>query len=257
MSGYKLVNSKENYPFWTDGEEVFYLIHKIKNADLDSFIVYPDDIQWAKDRKTVYCMSSPYRNADKDTFEALNYCFVKDKSNVWTMNGKIDKVDVKTFEVCDNGRVHLGNTTFDDGKLLKIIRPMGYGKDKNNVYYYNGNDVKAYKPKIVNDALPDTFVSMDDGHFGYDENSVYFQNKKLKNANPKKWKQFEAGSLYSKDKKVYFENNIIKEADVETFEVIDRFLAKDKNNYFNTDTIISKERFEELKRIGDIIVHGI
>jgi hypothetical protein len=185
MEGYKLVNSTENYPYWTDGAKVYFLIHEVTNADLDSFIIYSEDIPWAKDKKTVYCESSRFRNADKDTFEALNYSFVKDKLNVWTMNGKINGVDIKTFEVCDSGKVHTGNTAFDDGKLLKIIRPMGYGKDKNNVYYYNGNDVKAYKPKIVNGALSGTFISMDDGHFGYDEHSVYFTNKKLKNANPK------------------------------------------------------------------------
>jgi hypothetical protein len=159
------------------------------------------------------------------------------------MNGKIDNVDIKTFEVCDSGKVHIKNSTLD-GRLFKIIRPMGYGKDKNNVYYHNGNDVKAYKPKIVNGALPNTFVSMNDGNFGYDENSVFYRNKKLKNANPKTWKLFKTGCRYSKDKNIYYENNIIKEADIETFEIIDYTFAKDKNNYYNTDTIISKEEYE-------------
>jgi hypothetical protein len=243
MKGYKLVNSNENYPYWTDGEKVYFLVHEIKNADFDSFVIYPEDIPWAKDKKTVYCESSIFRNADKETFEALNYSFVKDKLNVWTMNGKIDNVDIKTFEVCDSGKVHIKNSIFD-GKLFKIIRPMGYGKDKNNVYYYNGNDVKAYKPKIVNGALPDTFVSMNDGNFGYDGKSVFYRNKKLKNANSKTWKLFKTGCRYSKDKNIYYENNIIKEADIETFEITNNTFAKDKNNYYNVDTIISKERYE-------------
>jgi hypothetical protein len=248
MDGYKLVNSNKNYPFWTDGKGVYFLVHEIKNADLDSFIIYDVDIPWAKDKKTVYCQSSIFRNADKDTFEALNYSFVKDKLNVWTMNGKIDNVDIKTFVVCDGGKVHIKDTAID-GKLFKIIRPMGYGKDKNNVYYYNGNDVKAYKPKIVTGALPGTFVSMDDGNFGYDENSVFYRNKKLKNANSKTWGLFEAGCWYSRDKKVYYGGDIIKEADAETFEPIGKLktFAKDKNNYYNADRIISKEHFEKLK----------
>jgi hypothetical protein len=31
----------------------------------------------------------------------------------------------------DSGKVHIKDTTLD-GKLFKIIRPIGYGKDKNN-----------------------------------------------------------------------------------------------------------------------------
>jgi hypothetical protein len=48
---------------------------------------------------------------------------------------------------------------------------------------------------------------------------------------------------------VYYKNNIIKEADAETFELIGKLktFGKDKNNYYNTDRIISKERFEKLK----------
>jgi hypothetical protein len=58
MDGYKLVNSNKNYPFRTDGKKVYFLVHEIKNADLDSFIIYDEDIPWAKDKKTVYCQSS-------------------------------------------------------------------------------------------------------------------------------------------------------------------------------------------------------
>jgi hypothetical protein len=241
MEGYKLNNLNENYPFWTDGERVYFLENVIKNADLDSFIVYPEDNEWAKDKKTVYFRSGSYRNADKDTFEALNYIFVKDKQNVWTVNGKIDNVDIKTFEVCDSGKIFLRNAVLD-GKLFKVILSTGYGKDKNNVYYYNGND--KYKPKTVNGAMPATFVSIGDGYFGYDENFVYFRNKKLKNANPKTWKLFKMGCRYSNDKNIYYDNNIIKEADVETFEIINNTFAKDKKNYYNVETIISKEKYE-------------
>jgi hypothetical protein len=44
MKGYKLVDLNESYPYWIDGEKIYFLIHEIKNADLDSFIVYPEDV---------------------------------------------------------------------------------------------------------------------------------------------------------------------------------------------------------------------
>jgi hypothetical protein len=240
VDGYRLIDSTENYPFWTDGEKVYFLEQEVKRADLDSFIVYPGDNEWAKDKNTVYCRSGPWRKADKDTFEALNYSFVKDKLNVWTLNGKIDGVDIKTFEVCDSGKIHLRDSTIN-GKLFKIIIEVGYGKDKNNVYYNEIYD-KVYKPKTLNGAIPETFVSLDNGYFGYDENSVYFENKKIKKANPKTWKLFKKGCLYSKDKHIYYKDIIMKEADIETFEIINDTFAKDKNNYYNCVNIWSKEK---------------
>ena len=246
MEGYKLVKSNENYPYSTNGDKVYFCGSEIKKADLDSFVVYPEYIPWAKDKKTVYRQSYPFGKVDKDTFKVLNYSFVKDKLNVWTLNGKMDKVDIKTFEVCDSGKVHIRDGMLD-GRLIKVILSMGYGKDKDNVYYYNQEDEKAYKPKIVNGALPDTFVSMDNGRFGHDANCVYYQNKKLKGANPKTWKLFKAESLYSKDKKVYYKDQIIQGADVETFELIGKLttFARDKNNYYNVDRVILKEEFEK------------
>jgi hypothetical protein len=251
MNGSKLVDSHDNDPYWTDGEKVYYTNTEIKKADLSSFIIFPENAPWAKDKNTVYRYSRPFKEADVDTFETLNYSFVKDKLNIWTLNGKITKIDMETFEVCDCGKVFITNNDLHE-RVFKIFKSIGYCKDKNNVYYYIGDDVMAYKIKPVNGATPETFISIGDCCFGYDEKAVYYKNKILKKADPNTWKLFRTGCFYSKDKKIYYKENIIKEADVETFEIIHDTFARDKNNYYNTDNVMSKEEYEsfiiELKK---------
>jgi hypothetical protein len=241
-------NTNENTHYWSDGRKVYFRTHEIKGVDIETFEQY--FCCWAKDKNYCYDGFIRIKDADVNTFQALNFTYAKDKSNVFTVGGKIKNVDARTFEICDNGKHSLGKERMDN-KIYELYVPYGFGRDKNNVYYYNFNG----KPKIVKNALPKTFVSLDDGCFGYDENSVFCEIWKLNKANPKTWKLIKRGYYYSKDKVVYYFNRIIKMADVETFEVIETSeelgwamqLAKDKDNYYYTDIIITKEEFEEYK----------
>jgi hypothetical protein len=253
MECYKLANEydeteEENTRYWTDGKKVFYKSSEIKGADIESFIHFPGYVGYAKDKNTVYRDSKRFKEADKDTFEVLNFNYAKDKSNVWTLIGKIENVDAGTFEVCDSGKYSLGHHV-KNGKWYELFVSYGFGKDKNNVYYYD----TLGKPKILKNAIPESFVSLDDGYFGYDENTVFCKYNKLNKANPKTWKLYKVGYFYSKDKYIYYFNRIIKDADVETFEIIENVpssdlvfqYAKDKNNYYNNDDIITREEFEK------------
>jgi hypothetical protein len=46
-----------------------------------------------------------------------------------------------------------------EGIISDSFVPYGYGKDKNNVYYYGFEG----KPKVVKNASPETYVSLNDG----------------------------------------------------------------------------------------------
>jgi hypothetical protein len=253
MESYKLAmefdETVENGSYWTDGKKVYFRHYEIKGADIESFLQYPGC--WAIDKNHCYSVSSRLNGADVKTFKVLNYTYAKDKLNVWTLGGKIKDADAETFEACDSGRYSLGKKRRNN-KFYEIYVPYGFGKDKNNVYYYNFDG----KPNIIKSASPETFVSLGDGYFGYDSDGVFCEIKKLNKANPKTWKLYKTGYLYSRDKFIYYLNRIIKDADVETFEIIENVpsvdlvfqYARDKNNYYNNDRIITKEEFEkELK----------
>ena len=250
MEGYKLSTefdeTIENGLYWTDGKKVYFRQYEIIGADIDSFSQYYG--LWAKDKNYCYMGSGRIKDADKETFKPLNYTYTKDKLNVWTLGGKIKDADAETFEVCDSGKYSLGKQ-IKKGKCYELFVPYGFGKDKNNVYHYDFSG----KPNVVKNASPNTFISLEDCIFGYDENNVYYKQNKLNKANPKTWKKLKNGYFYSKDKLIYYFNRIIKDADIETFEIIEQNVelglpfqyAKDKNNYYNNDNIITKEEYEK------------
>jgi hypothetical protein len=251
MEGYKLSNeydktNDENTRYWTDGKKVFFRDNEIKGADIESFIQYPGFVGYAKDKNNVYTGKKIFTESDKDTFEVLNYVYAKDKSNVWTMFGKIKDADAATFTVCDRGKFCIGKDNIN-GKWNESFSPCGFGKDRNNVYYFDTQG----KVKIIKNAISETFVSLDDGFFGYDEKAVFCGHNKLNKANPQTWKLYKIGYFYSKDRHIYYLNRILKDADVETFEIVETNktyipqYAKDKNNYYFTDLIITKEEFEK------------
>ena len=236
----------ENGLYWTDGGKIYFRHYEIKGADIETFL--QSHTLWAMDKNHCYLGADKIKEADIKTFQALNFTYAKDKFNVWTLGGKIKDVDAETFEVCDSGKYSLGNN-LRKGKKYESFVPYGFGKDKNNVYHYDFSG----KPNIVKNALPNTFVSIGDCVYGYDENNVYYKQNTLQKANPKTWKKFKDDYFYSIDKKVYYFNRIIKEADLETFEIVEKKVelgkpfqyAKDKNNYYWNDRIITKEEFEE------------
>ena len=53
--------------------------------------------------------------------------------------------------------------------------PYGYAKDSKAVYYENF----VGKIKVLKKADPVTFVSNDDGYFGWDAKHFYIQNKQV------------------------------------------------------------------------------
>ncbi|WP_291869400.1 DKNYY domain-containing protein [Maribacter sp.] len=223
--------------YWTDGKDVFHCNSRIKNIDVETFRHFFG--VWAKDKKRCFLGSSILKKADIKTFEVLNLTFAKDKENVWTLGGEIKNVDAESFIVCDDGKMSLGE--------LDLFVPYGFGKDKNNVYYYN----YIGKPKVVKKANSENFKSLNDGYFTYDQNFVFCGFTTIPKANPKTWKKLEDKYFYSKDNgKVFYFNKLIKDADYDTFRVVKYSLmsglpnqyAKDKESGFLNGKRISFEK---------------
>lgn len=232
---------EEEGVYWTNGTHVFYGANQIKGAAIDSFECFFNI--WAKDDKNCFIGGTKLKNADVNTFSALNYTYAKDCESVWVLGGKIKGADVATFKVCDDGKKSLGKTS-----KYESFAPYGFGKDKHSVYYYN----YAGKAKVVKKANPETFVSLNDGYFGYDDTYVYYGSSVIPKAHPKTWKKLKEDYFYSKDgTNVYYFNRLIKNVDVHTFKILETpkiggmttQSAKDKNTAYLNGNKIS---FEEL-----------
>jgi len=241
MEAHKLATKfdehNENTNYWTDGKKVYFRGDEVKGADIESFVQYPGG--WGKDKKHCYLVGSRLQNADLTTFEVLNFTFAKDNTSAWTLGGRID-IDSDTFEVCDSGANV--NIAIIAGEQYTLTTPYGYAKDKNAVYHYDYSG----KTNIVKKAIPQSFVSLNDSRFGYDEKSVFCKISVLPKANPKTWKKLHDDYYYSRDgNRIYYFNRLMKDADAESFEILvtpDLFrnpgqYARDKNNYYLNDNI--------------------
>ena len=121
------------------------------------------------------------KNVDCDSFKVLNHCFSKDNKYVWCIGGKFEPVDISTFDVCDDGfnkSLSDREVYFSDGSYSKITKKIssGYAKDSKHVYCYDYSG----KAVILKKASPSTFVSNNDGNFGWDHQFVFFQKKMIK-----------------------------------------------------------------------------
>jgi len=98
----------------------------------------------------------------------------------------------------------------------------------------------------VRKASAASFISLNDGHYGKDDNCVFCGAATLPRAKVAQWRKI--GGYYSKDDaRVYYFNRLMRDADYDTFEVLDTggFLqmAKDKNHFYDTDRVVGEAEF--------------
>ena len=176
---------KDNKIYYTPGTE-------IKMADLETFELY---IGWfAKDKNNCYFEGSVFKKADVETFEVLNWAFAKDKNHVYTNRGILKNADPKTFVV------------MGDGYYKNVFaNSAGFGKDEKHIFYY----VNGTKTMVLKDADVKTFVAVTN-FFGKDNNFVFWNGKKFKNANPKTWGLLDKDAFSTDEKNVYLGEELLK-----------------------------------------------
>lgn len=233
-------NEKTKIKYWSDGKNVYWLTSLIAPYD-ESFLVYNDI--FAKNHKDCFMQNMKLKNVDCDSFKVLNHCFAKDNKYVWCIGGKFEPVDISTFDVCDDGfnkSLSDREVYFSDGSHSKIAKKIssGYAKDNKHVYCYDYSG----KAAILKKASPSSFVSNNDGNFGWDHQFVFFQKKMIKNADAKTWKLLDLNEGFSHDATHVFRfDKQFVGADVDTLKIFSftnmkgstfKFL-KDKNGIFD------------------------
>jgi hypothetical protein len=220
--------------YWVNDQGIIiWRFTPVRGAHALSFRFYRGG--FAKDERNCYCFGRRLVGANPKTFRALNFTYFTDGCFVWTVGGKLPDAEAKTFVVCDSGSYTLPSN---------IRAPYGYGKDAQRVYYYNFDG----KTNWVRKANAMTFMSLDDGHFGKDENFVFCGHASIPKAKVAHWRKI--GGDYSKDdSRVFYFNRIMGCADFESFRVIPSQptsvhfnFARDKDHFYWNDKIIDEDK---------------
>ena len=224
--------------YWLKNGQVRWGGYPVRGADADSFVYWAGG--FAKDARYCYCNGSRFRDADPETFRALNYTYAADKDSVWTIGGGIKGVERSSFVVCDVGIYMIGDSMI----------PYGFAKDSKRVYYYDFDG----KPNWVRKAVADSFVSLGDGHFGHDDERIFYGRSMLRRADRGAWHKL--GGIFSTDGvRVYYGNTHLPDVDAASFEYVpnpwDSQLARDSKAYYWGATPISESHFTTFLKTGD------
>lgn len=198
----------------------------VRGADADSFVFWLGS--FAKDGRHCYYMGGRLGGANPQAFHALNNAYFKDDRYVWCIGGRIKDADAPSFAACDDGIYDL------DGLPI----PHGYGKDRLRVFYYDFNGKACW----VRKADPATFQSLNDGHFGRDQRTIFCGHASIAGADAASWRKL--GGYYSKDgRRIYYFNRVIKDADLESFRVVpakqgNTQLARDRYRFYWNDQAV-------------------
>jgi len=215
--------------YWIRNGKVAFRHRSIRGADTASFRFYPGG--FAKDLKYCYSNGRLLKGGNGASFRTLNYTYATDGRFVWTTTGPIKDVDVASFVVCDDGGFYY---------VRNHRSANGYGKDRFRVYYADAGGKGAW----VRKASPESFVSLNDGLFGKDDQHVFHGVGSLPKANPKSWRRL--GSFFSKDdERVYYGRTIVNQANCGSFEVLVTDLgvpyARDKNRYYRCTQVVDPD----------------
>lgn len=225
----------ETASYWVQGSTVYFRHQPVRGAHVASFRFFRNG--FAKDHKHCYCAGRRLVGASPETFRPLSFTYVTDGSAVWTLGGRVKDADAASFMACDDGVKRL---------VGEVRVPYGYGKDHQRVFYYDFDGTANW----VRKASPDSFVSLNDGHFGKDAQFVFCGAAVLPKANVASWEKI--GGYYSKDStRIFYFDRPLPDADYDSFEVVptDREyiqLAKDKNHFYNNNGIIDANHFTEM-----------
>lgn len=204
----------------------------LENVDIETVVILSN--RCIKDKNNVYCGLSmeddlePKVNmkvvddADPEIFEVIDEDerYFKDKNHVFCSRGiskvvganvqPIEKADISSFEIIDDKFAKDKNYVFvgcrklenSDSKTFQFLKNSAFQKDKNNVYS---------RGWIIEDADSETFEVIEDERYFKDNEHIFYFCSSCPRAKVE----------------------LLEEADINSFEIIDNKIARDKNYLFS------------------------
>lgn len=153
-----------------DGQ-VWFGSSVVKGADADTIELFSPE--WAADKHSVYAFGKRRKEIDRQTFKLLNAIYAVDERAVFYNIGVVKGASPDDFVVLDPG-YYVGQP-----EPLRWANG-GYARNGRNVFWWNVR---------LRNADAATFASFRNG-CGADACCVYREDKRIPNADPKRWVPF-------------------------------------------------------------------
>lgn len=184
-------------------------------------------------------------DVDAASFKALSEEYAKDSNKVyykWISPGRfwvveLPEADVDSFEVLGFNLARDNQSVWWYGKKLSEVDTASVALVKEGFVWKDANSV-WYQLKKIQDADPKTFRHLDQAFYA-DKNRVYWSNSILQGADPDTFRTFGDDSPYGADQKqVWKANTKVTGVDAKSFQHLHQSIYKDKNGvYLNGQTI--------------------
>ncbi len=172
------------------------------------------------DTKNVFRDGVLIKGIHAESFRIYNRVFAGDKQIIFTPYGNAKVLHPEFFEALDDGNCYYLKTNGEPS-----VFGAGYGRDDVHVYWFDGSNSTPHAVVVRACKTPRSFVSLDHG-YGRDEDSVYFEGRRIKGADPVSWEML--NRLYSRDNAhVYYFTEKVESADVDTFEIVEEQNKRD------------------------------
>lgn len=224
---YHVLVEISNYGYFTKNNSVYFNGKRIKGMDAHTAIFYNDLDYYCKDKNHVFYNAKILKHADAATFQPLandkTESYWHDKNYAYYKWKRIDGADGASIIYAGQNYAYDKDNVFYQNELMQNadratfqVLHTDIGRDKENVF------VRSMRTSNIKDNASFEIISIQDQIFGKDKYQIYT----LRYSPPHPL--------------VPFPN-----ADIETFEVVGEYYAKDKNRvyyyHYHVDNILVLE----------------
>lgn len=250
LNGY--VVTRDSYDLYEKGSP---LPHS-KSFPYESLTYKKISYHYAKDAINFYYENKIMSDVDKKTFKKIKYKYFKDKKSIYLYGKKIKGVDVTSFTIIDQTYSKDNKRVYRNGEpLSRSLRPNTFRvllNEYGSNYTYDSKHV-YYNDKKIKNADYKSFQIKKQYRYSSDKDRIYFSGREIKNASNETFVILKHD--YSKDKNfIYYQSKKLKNSDMNSFIIYSYYLAKDSSNvYFLGQKIKKADAMSFRFKNGDFI----
>lgn len=198
---------------------------------------------------------------DINTLEILDIfgAVTRDNNNVYLRCNKTD-IPINNIQILAQALYTNGKTVFNENLPSQIhlnsFQNLGFGYIKDAENIYTQPFALTYEPFKSIDAK--SFIVIN-GSFARDKNHYFYKKTKLTDIDYETFKPFTRYAV-DKNRAYYFQNptqiKTISNVDYESFEEINKFYAKGRNNLYYTSTLVPNINIQNITMNDFGILHN-
>lgn len=222
--------------FSKDNNNYYFYGEKLEDIDYDSFKPFT---HYAIDKNRAYWILNQYNqtiieNADYDSFEELSIYSAKDKNHFYYEGEIVPEIDANSVTINKYGVLRTEKYAIIAGQINTEVDPNSFKYVENSDYSLDDNAIYYRGEKIPNSNGSAFKFIHNDGNFNeyaQDDQHVYVNNTIIEGALPNQFVPIH-GMFFKANNAIFFQIYPINDIDINTFEIIDDQLARDKNTLF-------------------------